>query len=305
MLPILQVYLKLLIPKECCIFKQLVTWVCSFSGNCHGAALGWPLQGVLGGKKSHYIFSFYFWCDFLSRKCFEVHQRAKNSSLLGSVFKHTLLWRPATDRKPFSNGRVYFQDLCTFFPSLVWWGLSSFVRLIAVPVQAAVGERMRQRPAGLLLLSMQALVPFSATEQRKQWDYKSCSYRFVSEVVPQQWASPEHYRRVKSHGGTSHHILLPCAPLLLLSLRKTVHTLLLLWSSPRWRINIFWLLPSKQSETKHSVMPRLSLPLGGGNNWISFIYSITDLGDTWETCFILHCCSSSALTETAWRQMRM
>lgn len=195
MLPILQVYLKLLIPKECCIFKQLVTWVCSFSGNCHGAALGWPLQGVLGGKKSHYIFSFYFWCDFLSRKCFEVHQRAKNSSLLGSVFKHTLLWRPATDRKPFSNGRVYFQDLCTFFPSLVWWGLSSFVRLIAVPVQAAVGERMRERPAGLLLLSMQALVPFSATEQRKQWDYKSCSYRFVSEVVPQQWASPEHYRR--------------------------------------------------------------------------------------------------------------
>lgn len=196
------------------------------------------------GQKSHYIFSFYFWCDFLSRKCFEVHQSPKNSSLLGSEFKHTLLWRPATDRKPFSNGSVYFQDLCTFFPSLVWWGLSCFVRLIAVPVQTTVGKRMRERPAGLLLLSTWALVLFSATKQGKQWDYKFCSYRFVPEVVPQQWASPEHYCGAAVAGL---HPSFSCRVLLCFCClsKQRAHTLLLFWRSPWWRINIFWLLPSK------------------------------------------------------------
>lgn len=149
------------------------------------------------GQKSHYVFSFYFWCDFLNRKCFEVHHRPKNSSLLGSVFKHTLLQRPATDRKPFSNGREYFQCLCTFFPSSAWWWLSSSIRLIVIPVQAAVEEGGRE----------------------------TC------------------------RGGTG------------------------------------------RSRTAAIFAPYLS----SDNNWISFIYSTTDLENTWETWFIWSCCSLSDL----------
>lgn len=74
-------------------------------------------RGV-GRLQSHYVFSFYFWCDFLSRKFFEVLHCTKNSSLLGSVFKHTLLQRAATDRKPFSNGRELFPVLPYLFPFL-------------------------------------------------------------------------------------------------------------------------------------------------------------------------------------------
>lgn len=35
--------------------------------------------------------------------------------------------------------------------------------------------------------------------------------------------------------------------------------------------------------------------LSSDNNWISFIYSITDLGNTWATWFIWGCCSLSDL----------
>lgn len=104
--------------------------------------------GVLGGTRAITFSPFTFGVTFLSRKCFEVHHCTKNSSLLGSVFKHTLLQRAATDRKPFSNSREYFQCCRTFFPSLVGRWLSRSIRLIAIPVKAAVGERMKERPAG-------------------------------------------------------------------------------------------------------------------------------------------------------------
>lgn len=81
----------------------------------------------------------------------------------------------------------YFQCCRTFFPSLVGWWLSSSIRLIAVPVKAAVGERMKETCRGgsaeLFLQHQQsldcwyqaprALVPFSTIKKGRQSKHES------------------------------------------------------------------------------------------------------------------------------------